>query len=405
MSEAGESTLTEVAASVSPQAASPQAVSPQTVSPKAVCPEAGQKDLPSLGGGDSVQARVTSHASGDSVPEATEAAGAKEKAPKKVIAERVSGSVKWFNVKNGYGFISRHDTGEDVFVHQTAISRNNPHKYQRSVGEGETVEFDVVQGKQGIEAANVTGPGGTRVEGSRFAANRPRFRRGFHARHRAPQQHSAKGPEEDIYGCDYAYHFNCDYFYNFFDYYQYFGYYGCYDYQYQSTREDSGLAQGQRRRLPRRPQDQRLRRFPPIRRARAVTRRPSTFAPASGPRAAPPPAPAARPESSPPRRGPGPSYRLSRPRGRGIAPGTKSSEQMGAENKASGSDAGSAARSSNNPLQGPQQPPGAQDQSPEGGEEETRKGPAAKPACDANQSSASEEDATVADATSAAQAQ
>lgn len=397
MSEAGEATLTEVAASVSRQAISPQAVSP----------EAGQKDLSSLGGGDSVQALIASHLSGDSVPEATVAAGTKEKVPKKVIAKRVSGSVKWFNVKNGYGFISRHDTQEDVFVHQTAITRNNPHKYQRSVGEGETVEFDVVQGKQGIEAANVTGPGGAPVEGSRFAANRPRFRRGFYTRHRAPQHRSARGPEGDVYDYDYDYHYNYNYYYDYYHYYHYYGYYGYYDYHYQCSREDFALAQGQRRRLPRRPQDQRLRRFRPFRRAGAVTRRPSTFAPASGPRAAqlPGSAPAARPESSPPRRGPGPSYRLSRPRGRGIAPGPKSSEQMEAENKESGSDAGSAALSPNNPLHHPQQPPGAQNQSPEGGEEETRKGPAGKPACVANQSSASEEDAAVADATSAAQAQ
>jgi CspA family cold shock protein len=64
---------------------------------------------------------------------------------------RVTGTVKWFNDAKGYGFIARED-GDDVFVHYSAISGSG----FRSVNEGQAVEFDVVEGPKGKQAANVT---------------------------------------------------------------------------------------------------------------------------------------------------------------------------------------------------------------------------------------------------------
>lgn len=56
------------------------------------------------------------------------------------------------NVKDEYGYISRHHTQEDVFVHQTATTWKNTSKYQCNVGDGEKVESRVVQSKWGTKA-------------------------------------------------------------------------------------------------------------------------------------------------------------------------------------------------------------------------------------------------------------
>ncbi|MDE3135431.1 MAG: cold shock domain-containing protein [Acidobacteriota bacterium] len=63
---------------------------------------------------------------------------------------KVTGQVKWFNNAKGYGFIGRED-GNDVFVHYSAITGDG----YRTLQEGETVEFEIVQGQKGPQAANV----------------------------------------------------------------------------------------------------------------------------------------------------------------------------------------------------------------------------------------------------------
>ena len=63
----------------------------------------------------------------------------------------MQGKVKWFNKEKGFGFIER-ENGNDVFVHYTAIQEEG----FKSLQEGETVEFDIVEGPKGLQAANVT---------------------------------------------------------------------------------------------------------------------------------------------------------------------------------------------------------------------------------------------------------
>ena len=63
----------------------------------------------------------------------------------------MKGTVKWFNAKKGFGFISD-ETGKDVFVHYSGLNMDG----FKSLEEGATVEFEVVEGAKGPQATNVT---------------------------------------------------------------------------------------------------------------------------------------------------------------------------------------------------------------------------------------------------------
>jgi cold shock protein len=70
---------------------------------------------------------------------------------REAMAVKERGVVKWFNGAKGYGFIQR-STGEDVFVHFSAIQQNG----YKTLNEGDAVDFECQQGPKGLNAADVT---------------------------------------------------------------------------------------------------------------------------------------------------------------------------------------------------------------------------------------------------------
>jgi CspA family cold shock protein len=62
-----------------------------------------------------------------------------------------TGNVKWFNDAKGYGFIGQDDGGEDLFVHFSSL----PGDGYKSLREGQPVQYDVQQGRKGLEAINI----------------------------------------------------------------------------------------------------------------------------------------------------------------------------------------------------------------------------------------------------------
>lgn len=87
----------------------------------------------------------------------THSANSKVKPPRKPVSRsgapdnREQGTVKWFNVTKGFGFITR-DSGEDVFVHYRSVQGNG----RRTLKEGQRVRFNVVEGDKGLQAEDVS---------------------------------------------------------------------------------------------------------------------------------------------------------------------------------------------------------------------------------------------------------
>jgi CspA family cold shock protein len=68
------------------------------------------------------------------------------------MSERVTGTVKWFNNAKGFGFITREENEDDLFVHFRSIQGDG----YRTLDEGQAVEFVVVEGPKGLQAEEVS---------------------------------------------------------------------------------------------------------------------------------------------------------------------------------------------------------------------------------------------------------
>ena len=68
------------------------------------------------------------------------------------MSDRVNGTVKWFNNAKGFGFISRQESEDDVFVHFRSIQGDG----YRTLDEGQSVEFTLTNGAKGLQAEDVS---------------------------------------------------------------------------------------------------------------------------------------------------------------------------------------------------------------------------------------------------------
>eukprot|EP00956_Cyclotella_meneghiniana_P011454 scaffold16073_cov75-Cyclotella_meneghiniana.AAC.4 len=78
-------------------------------------------------------------------------------------SDKIKGTVKWFDAKKGFGFLTPDDGSGDIFVHHSSIHATG----FRSLGDGEPVEFEIMEEPNGrLKALNVTGPDGAYVQGA-----------------------------------------------------------------------------------------------------------------------------------------------------------------------------------------------------------------------------------------------